>query len=331
MGHGKDRVSNDDDPPPKSASGAVARKETTFRGWVTADGSSRHRVESGRYHLYVSHACPWSHRTTLARALLGLDDAITLSILHPFLGDEGWTSTPDRASFRIRSLGAKNLRQVYLAADPQYAGRATVPVLWDRTAATIVNNDSRQILRMLATDLSTLGRTPRQLSPPELRGRIDEVLDAIHAPINDGVYRAGFAREQSVHTDAVRTLFAELDRWERELSGRRFLCGPTLTEADLCLFTTLFRFDAAYATLFKCNVRRIVDYPNLWGFVRDVYETPRAAEVCHLDHVKEHYYRSHPKINPTRIVAIGRRARLHDAPRPRTTLLSRTLRGSRPR
>lgn len=281
------------------AKGRFVRGETAFRGRVGAGGLP---AVAGRYHLYVSYACPWAHRTLIARALLGLTDAITVSAVDPFMGDDGWhfgDGAPDAVN------GARFLWQVYVAAKPDYTGRVTVPVLWDKEAGGIVNNESREILRMLTTELGPALGSTKGLAPAAQRAQIDRVIDAIYAPINNGVYRAGFAASQEAYDEAVTELFAALDTWDHALARQRFLCGDTLTEADICLFTTLFRFDPVYHGHFKCNVRRVQDYPHLWGFVRDVYQTPGVAETCRLDHIKEHYYRSHAHINPTRIVPRG--------------------------
>jgi putative glutathione S-transferase len=284
------------------AKGRFVRGETAFRGRV---GDAGLPAVAGRYHLYVSYACPWAHRTLIARKLLGLEEAISVSVVEPFMGDDGWTfgdrpgCTPDTVN------GARFLWQVYVAAKADYTGRVTVPILFDKEARSIVNNESREILRMLTTELGPKLGSAVDLAPAALRGEIDRAIDALYTPMNNGVYRAGFAVSQEAYDEAVTELFAALDGWDRMLGERRFLCGDALTEADICLFTTLFRFDPVYHGHFKCNLRRIQDHPNLWGFVRDVYQTPGVAETCRLDHIKEHYYRSHGHINPTRIVPKG--------------------------
>jgi putative glutathione S-transferase len=285
--------------------GQFVRPETHFRDRVTADGSSGFPAAAGRYHLYVSYACPWAHRTLVARALLGLEEAISVSVVDPIMGDDGWAfgerdgCTPDPI------FGARFLRSIYLRADVGYSGRVTVPVLWDRERATIVSNESREILRMLDVEFAAHHRIPISLYPKSMRASVDRTLDAIYTPINNGVYRAGFATQQAAHEEAVRELFAALDRWEKVLAKQRFLCGEVVTEADIALFTTLLRFDAVYFGHFKCNVRRIADYPQLSNYLRDMVQLPGVAGVCRLDHIKEHYYRSHPQINPTRIVPVG--------------------------
>lgn len=285
---------------PSDRGGAYARPASKFRCTLGPQD-----VAAGRYHLYASYACPWAHRTLIARALGGLESAISLSIVNPFMGEDGWTFAPADGVIVDPIHGAEFLWQVYVAAQSDYTGRVTVPILWDRERNSIVCNESRDILRMLTTVFAPIGSASVELSPPALRERIDAVIDRNYDAINNGVYRAGFARNQESYEAAVVPLFAALDAWERELEHQRFTCGNQLTEADICLFTTLVRFDAVYHGHFKCNVRRIVDYPNLWGFVRDVYQTPGVAATVRLDHIKQHYYRSHGHINPTRVVPVG--------------------------
>lgn len=287
------------------AEGRFVRGETQFRDRVTADGSSGLPAEAGRYHLYVSLACPWAHRTLIVRKLLGLEGAISISVVHPFMGDDGWTFEEGPGTLPDTEIGARFLRDVYVAARPDYTGRVTVPVLWDRRRRTIVNNESREIIGMLATGFAALSSTRHSLYPDPLRAAIDETITAIYGPVNNGVYRAGFATTQRAYDEAVTELFAELDRLDAVLAGRRYLCGGAPTLADVCLFTTLLRFDPVYHGHFKCNLRRIVDYPHLGPYVRDLYQIPGVAETCDLDHIKQHYYRSHPTINPTRIVPRG--------------------------
>ncbi len=285
--------------------GKFVRPDTLFRGRVSADGSTEHPAVAGRYHLYVSHACPWAHRTLLARGLLGLEEAISVSVVDPYMGDDGWAFSERDGCVPDPIYRARFLRSIYLRADVNYSGRVTVPVLWDRERATIVSNESREILRMLDVEFAALHKRPITLYPKALRKQIDRTLDAIYEPINNGVYRAGFATEQAAYEEAVHELFAALDHWEAVLGKQRFLCGEVVTEADLCMFTTLLRFDPVYVGHFKCNLRRIVDYPQLGSYLRDLYQLPGVAKLCRLDHIKEHYYRSHPNINPTRIVPAG--------------------------
>lgn len=287
---------------PSDKGGAFTRPPSVFRCSVSADA-----IAAGRYHLYVSYACPWAHRTLIARALGGLEDALPVSIVNPFMGDNGWTFEPADGVVADPIHGAEFMWQVYVAANPDYTGRVTVPVLWDRQTNTIACNESREILRLLTTGFAPLGTATVELCPPALREQIDAVIDRNYEPINNGVYRAGFARSQAAYDEAVTALFAELESWEQILGKQRFTCGDRLTEADICLFTTLVRFDAVYHGHFKCNLQRIIDMPNLWGFVRDVYQTPGVAPTVRLDHIKQHYYRSHAHINPTRIVPAGPR------------------------
>lgn len=289
--------------------GRFERRPTTFRKRVEKNGV--HPPEAGRYHLYVSWACPWAHRTLIGRALRRLEDVISISVVHWRMDDDGWTFEPGPAVIGDPVNGARFLRDVYLAADPKFTGRVTVPVLWDKKLATIVNNESREILRMFGEAFADFGDRGVDLAPVALRPEIDRVMDAIYEPINNGVYRAGFAGKQEVYDAAVGELFDALDHWDAELGTRRFLLGDRMTEADVCLFTTLVRFDLVYHTHFKCNVKRIADYPNLWGFVKDVYQRPGVAATCNFEHIKRHYYESHRNINPTRIVARGPSLDLH--------------------
>jgi glutathionyl-hydroquinone reductase len=285
--------------------GRFVRPNTTFRHKITADGSSGFNPERDRYHLYVSLACPWAHRTLIMRQLKGLADVISVSIVDPVMGDEGWEFSDAPGSIPDFVNQTKFLREIYLKAEPKYTGRVTVPVLWDKQTGTIVNNESREIIRMLDTEFGGIAKLNANLYPKELQQGIDETLDAIYQPINNGVYRAGFATKQGAYEEAVTELFGALDHWEGVLEKQRYLCGDRLTEADICLFTTLFRFDAVYYVHFKCNLRQICDYPNLWGYLRDIYQYPGVEETCNLDHIKHHYYISHPKVNPSRIVPKG--------------------------
>ncbi|MEJ7602464.1 MAG: glutathione S-transferase C-terminal domain-containing protein [Kofleriaceae bacterium] len=282
------------EPDPK---GAFKRPDARFRGHPKV-------IEPGRYHLYVSLACPWAHRTLITRALRGLEDAISVTIVDPKMSDDGWSfrdEDPDPIG------GAKFLRDVYLRADPKYTGRVTVPVLWDRALNTIVNNESREVMRILDVDCEGLASTRAEgcLAPESLRGEIDGVLDAIYAPINNGVYRAGFAGTQGAYDHAVNELFDALAHWDAELGKRPFLCGDRMTEADVALFTTLLRFDLVYYSHFKCNVRRLRDHANLWRHTRWMYQHPKIRPTCDLDHIKVHYYWSQTTVNPTRIVPVG--------------------------
>lgn len=285
--------------------GRFVRSKARFRDWITADGSSGFAPDPGRYHLYVSYACPWAHRTLIVRALRGLEDAISVSVVHPVMLDDGWSfgrwpgATPDP----IHEASA--LREVYVEAVPDFTGRVTVPVLWDRQRQTIVNNESIEIVRMFDTAWMGVGRPDVCFYPEALADQIDQTVQAIYEPINNGVYRCGFATSQEAYDEAVEALFEALDHQDRVLGRQRYLCGDVITEADWCLFTTLYRFDAVYHTHFKCNRRRIVDYPNLWPYLRELYQVPGVAATCRMDHIVHHYYRSHPSINPHRIVPIG--------------------------
>lgn len=279
--------------------GRFVRPPTRFHRHVDAP-------EPGRYHLYVSLACPWAHRTLIMRALLGLERAIDVSVVDHFMGADGWRFDPGVPGATVdKLLGSQYLREVYIAADPHYTGRVTVPILWDTEQHTIVNNESREIIRMLDHAFVDIAEHPVDLCPPELRERVDAAIDAIYEPINNGVYRAGFASSQAAYDDAVYELFGALDHWEQILGRQRWLAGDRLSEADICLFTTLIRFDPVYHGHFKCNRRRIIDYPNLSGFVRELWQVPGVAGTCNFDHIRRHYYASHEGINPTRIVAIG--------------------------
>lgn len=273
------------------------RPPTVFRDRPAA-------IEPGRYHLYVAYACPWAHRTLITRSLRGLEQAISVSIVDPHMGDDGWAfrdADPDPIG------GAKLLRDVYLRADPKYTGRVTVPVLWDRTTNTIVNNESRDVMRILDVDFAPLAQNPLEptLAPSELLAEIDHVLDGIYEPINNGVYRAGFATTQEAYAAAVDELFAALDHWDGVLATQRYTCGDRLTEADIALFTTLLRFDLVYYAHFKCNRRPLRDYAHLWRFTRDLFQHPGIRHTCQLDDIKTHYYWSQTTVNPSRIVPVG--------------------------
>jgi glutathionyl-hydroquinone reductase len=304
------------------ARGAFKRPKTLFRERLSNDGSTRFRVELGRYHLYVSYACPWAQRTLVTRSLRGLEDAIPVTVLDPKMSDEGWSFTDEEPD---PLFGAKLLRDVYLRANPKYTGRVTVPVLWDKHTGTIVNNESREVMRILDTEWEQHAKRRPTLAPPELRARIDETLDAIYQPINNGVYCAGFATTQEAYEEAATELFAALDHWDAVLGKQRYLCGSVLTEADIAMFTTLLRFDLVYYSHFKCNVRRIQDYANLSGFLRDIYQMPDVKRVCRLDHIKVHYYWSQTTVNPHRIVPLGPHVLAAlEAPHERARLLALT-------
>jgi glutathionyl-hydroquinone reductase len=289
----------------KNTDGRFVRSTPDFRDWVTADGSSGFPAEAGRYHLYVAWACPWAHRTAIMRTLKGLEDAIGLSAVGTFMGEDGWAFYDEPGTIPDTVNGAHYLREIYAKADPDYTGRVTTPILWDKEAGTIVNNESREIVRMLDTEFGEFATTDADYYPEDLRDDIDATIDAIYEPVNNGVYRSGFATTQEAYEEAVMELFDALGHWERILSSRRYLCGDRITEADWCLFPTLVRFDSVYHCHFKCNLRRIVDYPNLWGYLKDLYQRPGVAETVNMDHIQKHYYKSHESINPTRIVPKG--------------------------
>jgi glutathionyl-hydroquinone reductase len=295
----------------KASAGRFVRSESQFRNWVTADGSAGpsgragFRAEPGRYHLYVAYACPWAHRTLIMRAFKGLDSLIGVSAVNSYMGAEGWTFAPGPETIVDDVNHAQRIYELYVLADPTYSGRATIPILWDKQQRTIVSNESAEIIRMLNSAFDGVGANGNDYYPAELRAEIDEWNAFIYPNVNNGVYRAGFATTQDAYEEAATAVFAALDRLEKHLATRRYLCGSRITEADIRLFTTLIRFDPVYHGHFKCNVRRIVDYPNLWGFVRDIYQQPGVAGTAHIDFIKRHYYGSHPNINPTRIVPVG--------------------------
>ena len=286
--------------------GEFDRQETTFRDWVRADDDAAFPAEEGRYHLYVSLACPWAHRTLVTRALKGLDHAVSVDVVDPHRRNDGWEFAPEKEGCTADSIhGSDYLREVYTAADPDYTGRVTVPVLWDRERETIVNNESEEIMRMLDTAFDEFAANDADLYPEGYRDDVDRIIDEIYDPVNNGVYRAGFAETQEAYERAANELFDALDHWDDVLDDRRYLAGDRLTEADVAMFTTLVRFDAVYHTHFKCNRRRIVDYENLWGYLRELYQLPGVAETVNLDHITEHYYRSHTDLNPKGIVPVG--------------------------
>jgi putative glutathione S-transferase len=291
--------------------GRFERPPSAFRNWITADGSpgptgTRGFVaERGRYHLYVSLACPWAHRTLIMRRLKGLEDIVSLSVVHWRMRERGWTFSPGPCVTGDPVNGAQALYEVYLAADRRYTGRVTVPVLWDKKRQTIVSNESAEILRMFNSAFDQAGAGPGEYYPERLRAEIDALNDRIYRDVNNGVYRAGFATTQEAYDEAVRSLFEALDWLEARLSRSRYLLGDQLNEADIRLFTTLVRFDAVYHGHFKCNIRRIVDYPALWRFTRDVCNLKGVAETVNMQHIRHHYYESHTTINPSGIVPAG--------------------------
>ena len=295
----------------KSTGGSFERKESSFRNWVTADGSAGpsgiggFKAEPNRYHLYVSLACPWAHRTIIYRKLKGLEDIIMMSVVNAFMGDEGWTFEPGEGVIADAIFNATHLYHIYTAAQADYTGRVTVPVLWDKKSNTIVSNESSEIIRMFNSAFDEVGAVAGDFLPIELLPEIDALNAFIYPAINNGVYRAGFATTQDAYNQAVNEVFEALDTLEMRLENNRYLTGNTITEADWRLFTTLVRFDAVYVGHFKCNLHRIVDYPNLWGYLRDLYQTPGIADTVAIDYIKRHYYTSHESVNPTRIIPIG--------------------------
>lgn len=292
--------------------GEFVRTESTFRHWVTPDGEpgatgkGGFPGEAGRYHLYVSYACPWAHRTLIFRSLKGLTGLVDVSAVHWRMGESGWTFEPDDDGIVSDKLGgASRLSEIYLKAEPKMTGRVTVPVLWDKQGETIVSNESSEIIRMFNSAFDEAGANAEDYYPESLRDDIDSMNARIYETVNNGVYRAGFATSQSAYEGAVTALFETLDVLEQRLSQSRFLHGCSPLESDWRLFPTLVRFDSVYAGHFKCNLRRLIDYPNLWAYTRDLYQWPGIAETINFGHNKRHYYISHERINPTGIVPIG--------------------------
>ncbi len=285
--------------------GRFERQQSTFRSWVTADGEEGFAAEPGRYHLYVSLACPWAHRTLIMRALKGLEGLVPVSVVHWRMLEHGWTFEPDDGVIADPIHGAKYLYEIYRAADPRYTGRATTPVLWDRKRATIVNNESSDIVRMFNSAFDRVGAREGDYYPQRLREEIDSLDERIYAAVNNGVYRAGFATTQAAYDEAVEPLFETLDWIDARLARRAYLCGDVLTEADVRLLPTLLRFDLVYYSHFKCNLRRIADYEHLHAYMRHLYSLPEIATTFDANHVKRHYYESHRRINPAGIVPIG--------------------------
>lgn len=291
--------------------GRFERSKSQFRDFVTRDGAPAEgrtrsfKAEPGRYHLYVSYACPWAHRALIFRKLKKLENVISYSVVHHFMGENGWTFLKEDEATGDDLYGLDYLHQIYTRADPQYSGRVTVPVLWDKQTQTIVSNESAEIIRMLNEAFDEWGDASLDLYPEPLRSEIDEVNELVYDNVNNGVYRAGFATTQEAYEEAFSQLFAALDKLEDRLSRQRYLVGNQLTEADWRLFTTLVRFDAVYVGHFKCNLRRIEDYPNLSNYLRELFQVPGIAETVNMLHIKAHYYGSHKTINPSGIVPVG--------------------------
>lgn len=295
----------------KSTEGRFVRQASQFRNWITSDGrpgatgKNGFKAEPGRYHLYVSYACPWAHCTLIFRVLKGLEKMISVSVVHWYMGEQGWTFEPGEGVIQDPLFNAKYLHQIYTKADPKYTGRVTVPVLWDKDTQTIVNNESSEIIRMFNSAFDLIGAKPGDYYPESLRAEINDLNDRIYKTVNNGVYKCGFATTQVAYEEALKPLFNTLDWLEQRLSRQRYLTGEQMTEADWRLFTTLVRFDSVYVGHFKCNIRQIVDYPHLWRYVQDLYQTPGVVDTINFIHIKRHYYQSHKTINPTGIVPIG--------------------------
>jgi glutathionyl-hydroquinone reductase len=295
----------------RTTDGHFVRKATAYHNYVTADGSAGPTgsggfpAEGDRYHLYVSLACPWAHRTLIFRKLKKLEDVISVSVTVPLFGKQGWEFGTEPGATLDTVNGKSTIADIYVLGDPRYSGRASVPVLWDKKKRVVVNNESSEIIRMLNAAFAAFTDVRTDYYPLRLRPEIDRINDVVYRTVNNGVYRAGFATTQSAYEEAARDLFATLDQLEQRLSRQRYLVGGEITEADWRLFTTLIRFDAVYYSHFKCNVRRIVDYPNLSNYLRELYQVPGVAETVNLDHIKRHYYGSHRNVNPTGIVPIG--------------------------
>ena len=291
--------------------GRYIRNDAQFRNWVTADGDAGptgvggFEAESGRYHLYVSMACPWANRTLIFRSLKGLENHISVSVVHWHMAENGWTFEPADGVIPDSVNSAHYLHEVYSAADPAYSGRVTVPVLWDKKTNTIVSNESSEIIRMLNSAFDGIGAKPGDFYPEALRAEIDEINARIYSNVNNGVYKAGFSTTQEAYEEALVPLFETLDWLEQRLSTQRYLLGDVLTEADWRLFTTLIRFDPVYVGHFKCNIRRLEDYPNLWAYTRELYQYHDVAKTIDMYHIKHHYYVSHTTINPSGVVPVG--------------------------
>jgi glutathionyl-hydroquinone reductase len=294
----------------KSA-GRFVRKDSAFRNWVTTDGSpgptgiGGFKAEAGRYHLYVSLACPWAHRALIMRILKGLAHHIDISVVHWLMLEKGWTFADGLGVISDPIHSARFLHEIYVAADPTYTGRVTVPILWDKASGTIVNNESSEIIRMFNSAFDLVGAEEGDYYPHTLRADIDAVNARVYDTLNNGVYKAGFATTQAAYEEAVIPLFDTLDWLEARLAGRSWVCGDQMTEADIRLFTTLVRFDPVYVGHFKCNIRRIADYPHLSAHTKRMMNEPGIAETVNIEHIKRHYYESHRMINPTGVVPVG--------------------------
>ena len=290
----------------KSNDGHFVRPDPAFRDWVEPDPDARFPAEAGRYHLYVSLACPWAHRALIMRKLKGLEDVISVSVVHPYMGQYGWQFGPEYPGATPDHIhGYDYLHQLYQHTKPDYTGRVTVPALWDTHTDTLVNNESADLIRMLGYAFDAWASDTTDYYPEARREAIDAINDRVYDAVNNGVYRSGFATTQHAYEEAVTKLFDALEELDERLARQRYLIGDGITEADWRLFTTLVRFDAVYVGHFKCNRRRISDYPHLSGYLRELYQVPGVAETVDFDHIKRHYYTSHPHINPTRIIPVG--------------------------
>ena len=296
----------------KSTGGAFKRSTAAFRNWITADGSAGpsgeggFKAEAGRYHLYVSYACPWAHRTLIFRSLKGLEDLISISVVHPDMLSDGWTFETDAHGATGDTLyGLPFARDIYTKAAPDVSGRVTVPILWDKERETIVSNESSEIIRMFNSAFDGITGNDLDYWPEALRDQIEDVNSRVYDTVNNGVYKSGFATSQSAYDEAVEPLFDSLDWLEGILAENRYLTGDQLTEADWRLFTTLVRFDLVYHLHFKCNRKRIIDHPNLWAFTRELYQVPGVAETTNFEHIVRHYHYSHDSINPHRIIPVN--------------------------
>jgi putative glutathione S-transferase len=295
----------------KSTGGRFVRQDSAFRNWITPDGHpgptgvGGFKAEPGRYHLYVSLACPWASRTLILRKLKRLEDAIGVSVVHWHMGENGWEFREAPGATGDKLYGSRHLHEIYTRARPDYTGRVTVPVLWDKERGTIVSNESAEIIRMLNSAFDEVGADGPDFYPEPLRAEIESINGKVYDSVNNGVYKAGFATSQKAYEEAVLALFAMLDELEERLATQRYLAGDRLTEADWRLFTTLVRFDPVYVGHFKCNLKRLVEYPNLWAYTRELYQVPGVAGTVNFQHIKNHYYGSHRTINPTGIVPLG--------------------------
>ena len=289
----------------KDSGGRFIRKDAAFRDWVRADGSTSFKPEPNRYHLYVSLACPWAHRTLIFRRLKGLEKLISISVVDPLMLERGWVFSDGPGCIADSVNNASAMADVYVAAKPNYTGRVTVPVLWDKHAKTIVNNESSEIIRMMNAEFDEFSSNAYDYYPPALRPEIDSVNDFVYAAVNNGVYRCGFATTQDAYEEAYEALFGALDALDKKLTIQRYIAGPVITEADWRLFTTLVRFDAVYYSHFKCNRKRLSDHRHLWNYTRELFQHPHVAETVNMAHIKGHYFASHRSINPSGIIPRG--------------------------